>query len=62
MKQEIRIIEDFFYEDVFHVEHTLPFTKPLVVHYDRKTKKLYISEEKELIGKERSWQFTHGTE
>jgi len=46
MKQEIRIIEDFFKEDVFYVEHALPFTKPLVVHYEKKTKKLYISEEK----------------
>jgi len=46
MKQEIRIVKDFVRENIFIVEHTLPFTKPLLVHYNRKTDTLYLQEEK----------------
>ena len=48
MKQKIRIEKNPWREGVFYVDHILPFTKPLVVKYDKETNTLRVSEEKEI--------------
>ena len=44
MKQEIKIEKNLIREGVFNVTHTLPFTHPLVVRYDKETDTLHLWE------------------
>jgi len=46
MKQEVKITKSPFKEDVFYIDHALPFTKSLIVWYNRNEDTLHLSEDK----------------